>query len=170
MPKYRVKKHGDIATKEILDKILRREERVKLSGNILKHLRTRKGLSQNDLAHILNVAQPTYAGYEIGKHEPGIDILFQLADFYSVTLDFITGRVFDNWIIEPFACLQENGDGHLDDLINYSKMQYVETTEISYMVMEAKNHGEYTSGEPEPSTNYRKLLRMKIKAPADAGA
>lgn len=61
-------------------------------GNILKFLRNKIGLTQQEIADRIGIAQQTYAGYESGKHEPSIEITIRLATVYDVTMDYITGR------------------------------------------------------------------------------
>ena len=55
----------------------------------LKELRKQKNLTQTEIAKILNMAQTTYAGYELGQREPTIDTLKKIADFYNVSLDYL---------------------------------------------------------------------------------
>lgn len=61
-------------------------------GIILKFLRKRTGLTQQTIANNIGIAQQTYAGYESGKHEPSIEIAIRLANFYNISMDYITGR------------------------------------------------------------------------------
>lgn len=61
-------------------------------GNKLKELREAKGLTQNEVCEIINVRQNTYSAYERETREPNIDTLIKLAEFYKVSLDYITGR------------------------------------------------------------------------------
>lgn len=57
----------------------------------LRVLRTRRKLSQSELARRLGVAQTTVSAWE---HEGGIGFrqAVQLADFYGVSLDDLAGR------------------------------------------------------------------------------
>ena len=55
----------------------------------LKELRKQKNLTQTEIAKILNMAQTTYAGYELGQREPTIDTLKKIANFYNVSLDYL---------------------------------------------------------------------------------
>ena len=55
----------------------------------LKDLRKQKQLTQKEIAKILNIAQTTYANYELEKNQLPMDILFKLADYYGVTLDYL---------------------------------------------------------------------------------
>lgn len=62
----------------------------------LKELRTKKGLTQYELALKLNIARSTYNGYEQNFSEPNIETLCNLADYYNVTLDYLVGREHNN--------------------------------------------------------------------------
>jgi transcriptional regulator with XRE-family HTH domain len=59
---------------------------------VLKELRNKKGLSQEEIAKLINVTQRAYSFYETGNREPKIDTLIKLADIYGVPLDIVTGR------------------------------------------------------------------------------
>jgi len=58
----------------------------------LKDLRVRRGLRQKDLAVSLGLAQTTIANYEQKLRFPDEPMLVKIADFFSVTLDFLLGR------------------------------------------------------------------------------
>ena len=55
----------------------------------LKELRKSSGLTQNEIAKILNITQQSYNGYETNKYEPNLKTLCQLADYYGVSLDYL---------------------------------------------------------------------------------
>ena len=55
----------------------------------LKEIREDHDLLQKDIANILGVTQQQYNKYELGQVEPSIQTLFQLADYYNVTLDYL---------------------------------------------------------------------------------
>ena len=61
-------------------------------GQLLKELRKKRNLNQNELATILNVSNQAYQKYEYGTAEPTFDNLSKLADFYGVTTDYLLGR------------------------------------------------------------------------------
>lgn len=125
----------------ILDKIEARNMRIKITGNILRYLRKKAGLSQKCVAESLNIVQQTYAGYENGHHEPNLEILIQLANSYAVTLDYITGRIFDEWFIEPFVHEKEN-DKYLSKLMEHSERQYQDLMQFSSAILDKKLHNE----------------------------
>ncbi len=59
---------------------------------LLKELRMQKGLTQTEVAARLQLSRQTYNNYESGKREPDIKTLIMLANFYGVTLDFLTSN------------------------------------------------------------------------------
>ena len=127
--------------KEAIEK---RALRVKEMGKILRYLRKKNGTTQREIAEILGVVQQTYAGYENGHHEPSIDFLIQLANHYGVSLDYISGRVFDNWMVEPFQHMKTNAQAHIE-LLEHAQRQYTDMDKFSFMVMDSRIHGEYDS-------------------------
>ena len=58
----------------------------------LKELREEKGLTQDQLAKIFNVENPTINRYEKNKRGKTFDILVQFADFFDVSVDYLLGR------------------------------------------------------------------------------
>jgi len=142
MPKYSAGGYENLSATDLLDKLQARGERIKTAGKVLRYLRKEAGLTQREVADKLKIVQQTYAGYENGHHEPNLDLLIQLANHYGVTLDFISGRVFDDWIIQPFSFISEGKDS-LVDLLEHAQRQYTDMGKFSYMVMDNRIHGEY---------------------------
>lgn len=58
----------------------------------LKDLREDHDLTQKDISEILHVSQVAYSYYEIGKRSIPLELLIKLADYYDVSLDYITYR------------------------------------------------------------------------------
>lgn len=58
----------------------------------LRELRETKKLSQLKLGMLLDVAQETISGYEIGRSEPNLEMLVKLADALDTSVDYILGR------------------------------------------------------------------------------
>lgn len=65
---------------------------VHLKLNRIRDLREDQDLKQRDLAAYLMIDQSTYSDYENGKINIPLDMLIKLADYYNVSLDYITGR------------------------------------------------------------------------------
>ncbi len=55
-------------------------------GSFLKMLRNEKGLTQEELAEILNVSSRSISRWENGKNMPDISLLVQLAELYGVEI------------------------------------------------------------------------------------
>lgn len=60
--------------------------------NIFKELRKQKGLTQIELAKLVNVQQTTVSKWEVGRAVPDYPVLLKLAELYDVTVDFLLGR------------------------------------------------------------------------------
>lgn len=58
----------------------------------LKDLREDSDKKQEEIAKLIGTEQSYYAKYENGKRPIPLDRLIILADFYNVSLDYITGR------------------------------------------------------------------------------
>ncbi len=58
----------------------------------IKEIRTRKNLTQSEVASALGVSSVVYSRYETGSRQPSIDVLVQLADIFGVTVDYLLGR------------------------------------------------------------------------------
>lgn len=61
-------------------------------GERIKELRNTRKTTQKEMADILGVDRSTYIGYETDKTKPSYEILLKLADYFSVSIDFLTGR------------------------------------------------------------------------------
>ncbi len=64
----------------------------KILSERLRELRESSNLSQNQVALHCNITEKAYQNYELMTREPRIGILIRIADFYGVSLDYLTGR------------------------------------------------------------------------------
>ena len=55
----------------------------------LKDLREDMDITQKEIAEFLHIKQNTYSQYENGQRQLPIDVLTKLADYYSVSTDYI---------------------------------------------------------------------------------
>ena len=62
----------------------------KIVGDNLTALRKERGLTQLALAEKFNYTDKSVSKWEKGESLPSIEVLKQLADFYGVTLDYLT--------------------------------------------------------------------------------
>ena len=58
----------------------------------IRDLREDKDLKQLAIAMVLQITQQQYQLYESGRREIPVHKLIMLADFYGVSLDYLTGR------------------------------------------------------------------------------
>ena len=58
----------------------------------LLQLRKSKGMSQTALAIEIGVSSRIYQEYEYGKSEPKMSNLVSIADFFGVSMDYLSGR------------------------------------------------------------------------------
>lgn len=62
-------------------------------SEMIAELRKDKGLLQKELAQLLGVSIGTISNYETGVHNPEIETLIKLADFFHVSVDYMLGRI-----------------------------------------------------------------------------
>lgn len=60
--------------------------------NRLRELREDRDLLQKDIAEILSCTQVCYSRYELGKRDIPTDVLVKLADYYTVSINYILGQ------------------------------------------------------------------------------
>lgn len=59
--------------------------------NVLRDLRKSRNLSQKQVADYLQCSNVVYSRYETGAREPPRDVIVALANFYSVSTDYLLG-------------------------------------------------------------------------------
>lgn len=57
----------------------------------IRSLREDNDLTQQQMGDLLNVRQQTYDDYERGKTRIPVDSLIKLAQYYNVSMDYISG-------------------------------------------------------------------------------
>lgn len=61
-------------------------------GKTIYQQRKKKHLRQEDVANYLHLSKSTLSNYEHNVHEPDLDTLVGLADFFDVSTDYLLGR------------------------------------------------------------------------------
>lgn len=61
----------------------------------LKQCRKEKRLTQYQVAMNCGITPTAYQNYELMHREPKLEILLRIADFFDVSLDYLTGRTDD---------------------------------------------------------------------------
>lgn len=55
----------------------------------IRDLRIDRGLTQSQIAQVLNVKQNTYSQYEIGVLNYPLDVVIRLAEYYGTSTDYL---------------------------------------------------------------------------------
>ncbi len=58
-------------------------------GKNLRNLRTQKGLTLKELGQELGVSGNTISGWELGNKEPNMDMIKVIAEFFTVSVDYL---------------------------------------------------------------------------------
>ena len=58
----------------------------------LKECRKNIGKTQREVATDLNITESGYQKFELSKNEPKMGTLNKMADYFDVSLDYLTGR------------------------------------------------------------------------------
>ncbi|UWG96406.1 transcriptional repressor LexA [Dehalobacter sp. DCM] len=58
-------------------------------GKILKYLRQTKKITQNELAHALDVSRSAISLYELGLREPDLKFLQRVCSYFDVSMDYL---------------------------------------------------------------------------------
>lgn len=87
----------------------------------LREERLKKKLTQAMLADILRIDQTSISKYETGKQFPDLSVLNDIANFFEVSLDYLTGRT-DIRISQESSCKKTSANilSHLDELSDES--------------------------------------------------
>lgn len=92
----------------------------------LKQLRRQEGLTQRELAKSIEVGRTTISEYESGKIVPKQEGLLKLANYFNVSVDYLTG-VSDN------PATRQSNEHELDKLLN--TLDYILMNEYDSPVM-----------------------------------
>ncbi len=66
----------------------------------LKELRTEEGITQKELARLMDTTNSSICDWECGRTEPNIQQLVKLAEIFSVSVDYIVGK--EDMPIRPY--------------------------------------------------------------------
>ena len=58
----------------------------------LRELRKEQGVARQDLADEMLISKRTIARYESGERQPTLSMVFDLADYFKVSIDYLVGR------------------------------------------------------------------------------
>lgn len=93
----------------------------------LAQLREEKNVLQEDVAKYLGVARSTYAGYELGKSEPGVERLKKLAIYFECSLDYL-------------VCAIDERNTESIDLTIASIFKNIKVEDLTKLIKDAREH------------------------------
>lgn len=93
-------------------------------GDTLKQLRTKKGLTSEELCVKIGIKGGSYRNYERNDRKPDYDTLVKLADFYGVTTDYLLGRPTATPPTDPVDALISSKD--FDEIEEILLKKYLE--------------------------------------------
>ena len=62
-------------------------------GIRIRELRKKKNLTQNQLADLLYISRSAIMKYETGRQLPPIDRIYDIAEIFNVSVDYLYGRI-----------------------------------------------------------------------------
>ena len=114
---------------------------------IITLLRKERGLSQKQAALELGVSQALLSHYEKGIRECGLDFVIHIADYYSVSCDYLLGRTPDRaGATLKLEDLPDNHEVHSEDesksntLITLNKKLIQNSVSIVYEILAQLNN------------------------------
>ena len=100
---------------------------IKIKFNMrLKELRLANGLTQKELAKSIEVGRTTISEYESGKIVPKHEGLLKLANYFNVSVDYLTG-------VSDEPATRHSNEHELDKLLN--TLDYILMNEYDSPVM-----------------------------------
>jgi transcriptional regulator with XRE-family HTH domain len=138
-------------------------------GKYIKILRTKKGLTQGELAKYLNVTDKAVSKWESGKGLPEVETLLNLADFFNITVDdLLRAKQAGNKHTEFLYILDASGSMYslTDDVIggfnsflveqnSLKDAAYLTTVLFNNIVTTIYQSKEIISIEPMSRNNYK---------------
>lgn len=73
----------------------------------IRQLRKDNALTQTQLASRLGIDRTTLTKYETGERKPDVATLYKLADFFHVSLEYLTGRTSLPDSVQTTVALEE---------------------------------------------------------------
>ena len=55
-------------------------------------LKAEQGILQKDIAEAIGISVRNYQRYEKGEQQPTLPVLLRIADYFGISLDYLTGR------------------------------------------------------------------------------
>ena len=131
----------------------------------LKQLRAEKGMTQVQLAQMLDVSKGTVAMWETSKRKPSFEILSRLSDIFDRRMDYILGYSDDASSPQPpEEELDQLGCWAAEDSMHETIMQYLRLDEYGKQAVEAIIRAEFERCKAQeslfPASNFKLNLRI----------
>lgn len=111
----------------------------------LKQLRAEKGITQIQLAEMLEVSKGTVAMWETDQRKPSWEILFQLSDIFDRRIDYILGHTDDVSSPKPTEeDIDQLGRWAAEENFYEDIMKYLRLDEYGKAAVEAIISSEFT--------------------------
>ena len=105
-----------------------------MSPEILLKQRTRKGMSQEEVAKAIGVSQKSYSNYENGTRNPKIDKIVKLAKLLEIELNFSTSTLIDQKNKSEISIIPESLEEQLKSIKIENKFLKNENEELKKIV------------------------------------
>ena len=99
---------------------------IDTTPEVLYELRSRAGLSQEEVANIIEVSRVTYTRYENGTHKPDAVSVLRLAHLFGVPPEYIlvmeepdADEAFERALVASARRLNAEGRRQLEKQLNY---------------------------------------------------
>ena len=131
----------------------------------LKQLRAEKGMTQVQLAQMLDVSKGTIAMWETSKRKPSFEILSKLSDIFDRRMDYILGYSDDASSPQPpEEELDQLGCWAAEDSMHETIMQYLRLDEYGKQAVDAIIRAEFERCKAQeslfPASNFKLNLRI----------
>ena len=111
----------------------------------LKQLRAERGITQIQLAEMLEVSKGTVAMWETDQRKPSWEILFQLSDIFDRRIDYILGHTDDVSSPKPTEeDIDQLGRWAAEESFYEDIMKYLRLDEYGKAAVEAIISSEFT--------------------------
>lgn len=130
-----------------------------LFSNRLKLLRLEKNLTLEQLGTIFNVSKQAASRWETGDRIPSIEIIYMLAEYFNVSLDYLVGRT-DEPDLTIINVEQNISEEELELLEDYRQLNKLEKNVIIGKISEMIYNKEVEENNMESS---EKINYIEIK-------
>lgn len=76
-------------------------------GTNLKTLRKQSGITQQEIANIINTSRSCISNYESGNRQPDNETIKLIADYFDVSVDYLFGRSEVKTLIKSNSLLKD---------------------------------------------------------------